>query len=310
MRHTQKRGTIVSPVPITLRIVSPNLPGLSMVDMPGLTKVPIDGQPKSIVTELENMARDYVKHENVIILAVTPANADLATSDALRLAREVDPTGERTIGAAGCCGGVGVVEQWAVGGAVVRLHLLLRPQPGQLPAACTPASNHAGCLQPACPPFFLALPPFLSTPVPLSGVLTKIDIMDPGTNCRDVLEGASYKLRNGWIGVVNRGQADINSKASGGGGGGQRAVLRKAGSLPPAAQHMCRSGSRGSRTVMFLLLPSPACPHQPYPPTHPPTHPPRPPTHTPPLRAACRCRWTARGGGSCSSSTAAPTMWA
>jgi dynamin 1-like protein len=98
MRHTQKRGTIVSPVPITLRIVSPNLPGLSMVDMPGLTKVPIDGQPKSIVVELENMARDYVKHENVIILAVTPANADLATSDALRLAREVDPTGERTVG--------------------------------------------------------------------------------------------------------------------------------------------------------------------------------------------------------------------
>jgi hypothetical protein len=98
MRHTQKRGTIVSPVPITLRIVSPLLPALSMVDMPGLTKVPIDGQPKSIVQELENMARDYVKHENVIILAVTPANADLATSDALRLAREVDPTGERTIG--------------------------------------------------------------------------------------------------------------------------------------------------------------------------------------------------------------------
>ena len=35
MRHTQKRGTIVSPVPMTLRIVSPKLPGLSMVDMPG-----------------------------------------------------------------------------------------------------------------------------------------------------------------------------------------------------------------------------------------------------------------------------------
>ena len=140
-RHTQKRGTIVSPVPMTLRIVSPNLPGLSMVDMPGLTKVPIDGQPKSIVTELENMARDYVKHENVIILAVTPANADLATSDALRLAREVDPTGERTV-----------------------------------------------------------------------GVLTKLDIMDPGTNCRDVLEGLTYKLRNGWIGVVNRGQRDIDNK--------------------------------------------------------------------------------------------------
>ncbi|KAK2078512.1 hypothetical protein QBZ16_003352 [Prototheca wickerhamii] len=140
-RHTEKRGTIVSPVPMTLRIVSPSLPALSLVDMPGLTKVPIDGQPKSIVTELENMAREYVRHENVIILAVTPANADLATSDALRMAREVDPSGERTI-----------------------------------------------------------------------GVLTKIDIMDPGTNCRDVLEGSAYTLRNGWIGVVNRGQADINSR--------------------------------------------------------------------------------------------------
>jgi hypothetical protein len=36
--------------------------------------------------------------DNAIILAVTPANADLATSDALRIAREVDPTGDRTIG--------------------------------------------------------------------------------------------------------------------------------------------------------------------------------------------------------------------
>lgn len=36
--------------------------------------------------------------DNAIILAVTPANADLATSDALHLAREVDPAGDRTIG--------------------------------------------------------------------------------------------------------------------------------------------------------------------------------------------------------------------
>lgn len=51
----------------------------------------------------------------------------------------------------------------------------------------------------------------------LAGVLTKIDIMDPGTNCRDVLEGQTYQLRNGWIGVVNRGQADINSRVRRGG---------------------------------------------------------------------------------------------
>lgn len=64
----------------------------------GLTKVPIDGQPPSIVQELDDMARQYVKSDNAIILAVTPANADLATSDALRMARDVDPSGDRTIG--------------------------------------------------------------------------------------------------------------------------------------------------------------------------------------------------------------------
>lgn len=61
----------------------------------GLTKVPIDGQPKSIVREIDDMVRDYIKGENAIILAVSPANADLATSDALRMARDVDPNGER-----------------------------------------------------------------------------------------------------------------------------------------------------------------------------------------------------------------------
>ncbi len=38
--------------------------------------------------------------------------------------------------------------------------------------------------------------------------------MDPGTDARDVLEGISVKLKHGWIGVVNRGQADINSRVS------------------------------------------------------------------------------------------------
>lgn len=51
--------------------------------------------------ELDDMARQYVKSDNAIILAVTPANADLATSDALRMARDVDPQGDRTIGERG-----------------------------------------------------------------------------------------------------------------------------------------------------------------------------------------------------------------
>lgn len=65
--------------------------------------MPIDGQPASIVQELDDMVRQYIKGDNAIILAVSPANADLATSDALRMAREVDPQGERTIGR-WCCG--------------------------------------------------------------------------------------------------------------------------------------------------------------------------------------------------------------
>ena len=44
------------------------------------------------------MIEDYISEENTIILAVTPATADLATSDALKFAREHDPEGKRTIG--------------------------------------------------------------------------------------------------------------------------------------------------------------------------------------------------------------------
>ncbi len=100
-RHLQKCRKPVSPDPIQLTVYSPSVPNLTLVDMPGLTKIAIDGQPPSIVKDLEEMARTYVKGENSIILAVSPANADLATSDALRLAREVDPSGDRTIGMLG-----------------------------------------------------------------------------------------------------------------------------------------------------------------------------------------------------------------
>lgn len=127
----------------------------------------------------------------LLLPQVTPANADLATSDALRLAREVDPTGERTIGAWGPAAAAGMALEGLRSNFVG----------GEIEAETAPALNNAlpsGC---GCS----------------AGVLTKIDIMDPGTNCRDVLEGQTYQLRNGWIGVVNRGQADINARVSCGG---------------------------------------------------------------------------------------------
>ncbi|XP_020538281.1 dynamin-related protein 1B isoform X1 [Jatropha curcas] len=129
----------ISTVPIHLSIYSPNVVNLTLIDLPGLTKVAIDGQPESIVQDIDNMVRSYIEKPNCIILAISPANQDLATSDAIKISREVDPKGERTF-----------------------------------------------------------------------GVLTKIDLMDKGTDAVDILEGKSYKLQFPWIGVVNRSQADIN----------------------------------------------------------------------------------------------------
>ncbi|CAI8609467.1 unnamed protein product [Vicia faba] len=131
----------ISPVPIHLSIYSPNVVNLTLVDLPGLTKVAVEGQPENIVQDIENLIHSYVDKPNCLILAITPANQDVATSDAVKVSRQVDPAGERTF-----------------------------------------------------------------------GVLTKIDLMDRGTNALDVLEGRSYRLRNPWVGIVNRSQEDINRK--------------------------------------------------------------------------------------------------
>jgi len=106
-----------------------------------MTKIATDGQPLSIVRELEDMTRHYIKGDNVIILAVSPANADIATSEAMRLVKEYDPEGMRTV-----------------------------------------------------------------------GVVTKLDLMDAGTDARELLSNEAVYLQNGWFGVVNRSQADINKR--------------------------------------------------------------------------------------------------
>ncbi|CAN1138688.1 Dynamin-related protein 5A [Linum perenne] len=133
------RSRQISTVPIHLSIYSPYVVNLTLIDLPGLTKVAVEGQPDSIVHDIENMVRSYIEKPNCIILAISPANQDLATSDAIKISREVDPSGERTF-----------------------------------------------------------------------GVLTKIDLMDKGTDAVDILEGKSYRLKFPWVGVVNRSQADIN----------------------------------------------------------------------------------------------------
>lgn len=92
------RNQGLSPLPINLRIFSPNVLTLTLVDLPGLTKVPVGDQPRDIERQIREMVLKYITRPNAIILAVTSANTDLANSDGLKLAREVDPEGTRTIG--------------------------------------------------------------------------------------------------------------------------------------------------------------------------------------------------------------------
>uniref|UniRef100_A0A8C7YNL5 Dynamin-2 n=1 Tax=Oryzias sinensis TaxID=183150 RepID=A0A8C7YNL5_9TELE len=131
----------ISPVPINLRVYSPHVLNLTLVDLPGMTKVPVGDQPADIEAQIRDMLLQFVTKENCLMLAVSPANSDLANSDALKIAKEVDPQGLRTI-----------------------------------------------------------------------GVITKLDLMDEGTDAKDILENKLLPLRRGYIGVVNRSQKDIDGK--------------------------------------------------------------------------------------------------
>ncbi|XP_022896211.1 dynamin-related protein 3A-like isoform X1 [Olea europaea var. sylvestris] len=123
---------------IRLKIFSPNVLDITLVDLPGLTKVPVGDQPSDIEARIRTMIMSYIKLQSCLILAVTPANSDLVNSDALQMAGMADPDGYRTI-----------------------------------------------------------------------GVITKLDIMDRGTDARNFLLGKVIPLRLGYVGVVNRSQEDI-----------------------------------------------------------------------------------------------------
>uniref|UniRef100_A0A667WGY1 Dynamin-1-like protein n=1 Tax=Myripristis murdjan TaxID=586833 RepID=A0A667WGY1_9TELE len=131
----------ISDEPIHLKIFSPHVVNLTLVDLPGITKVPVGDQPKDIEVQIRELILKYICNPNSIILAVTAANTDMATSEALKVAREVDPDGRRTL-----------------------------------------------------------------------AVVTKLDLMDAGTDAMDVLMGRVIPVKLGLIGVVNRSQLDINNK--------------------------------------------------------------------------------------------------
>ncbi|KAG0171753.1 dynamin-like GTPase mgm1 [Apophysomyces sp. BC1034] len=87
----------VSEKPIELRVYSPNVPDLTLIDLPGYIQISNKNQPGSLKTKIEELCEKYIRGPN-IILAVCAANVDLANSPALRASRKCDPLGLRTIG--------------------------------------------------------------------------------------------------------------------------------------------------------------------------------------------------------------------
>ncbi|KAI1438875.1 mitochondrial dynamin GTPase [Xylaria sp. CBS 124048] len=87
----------VSDDPIRLSISSPNVPDLSLIDLPGYIQVVGHNQPLELKQKISELCDKYIQAPNVI-LAISAADVDLANSTALRASRRVDPRGERTIG--------------------------------------------------------------------------------------------------------------------------------------------------------------------------------------------------------------------
>lgn len=90
----------ISSEKITIKIYSPNVPNLTLVDLPGLTMVACTdkGQPSNIKEQIENLVIEYIKPKNTIILAVIPARNDIEADMGLGLIKSVDKKFEKTLG--------------------------------------------------------------------------------------------------------------------------------------------------------------------------------------------------------------------
>lgn len=98
MKEAAQSELGVTADPVVVKIISPTGVNISMIDMPGLTKIALQDQNPEFPRIIEDINRTYIQNPNSILLAVSPANVDVANSDSLRLTKEYDPTGERTIG--------------------------------------------------------------------------------------------------------------------------------------------------------------------------------------------------------------------
>ncbi|XP_022371734.1 interferon-induced GTP-binding protein Mx1 isoform X1 [Enhydra lutris kenyoni] len=83
---------------INLEVSSSHVPDLTLIDLPGITRVAVGNQPADIGRQTKQLIRKYILRQETINLVVVPCNVDIATTEALSMAQEVDPDGDRTIG--------------------------------------------------------------------------------------------------------------------------------------------------------------------------------------------------------------------
>mmetsp|Transcript_62053 Transcript_62053/g.85626 ORF Transcript_62053/g.85626 Transcript_62053/m.85626 type:complete len:201 (-) Transcript_62053:1860-2462(-) len=79
----QNRGIVDKP--IVLNVYSHTCPDLTLIDLPGITKIRLrdSDQPENIEQITRSMCHRYMSDPRTIILVVVPANADMTTSDGL-----------------------------------------------------------------------------------------------------------------------------------------------------------------------------------------------------------------------------------
>ncbi|KAI3468728.1 hypothetical protein Pfo_025391 [Paulownia fortunei] len=91
------RGKGISNIPLTLVVKKNGVPDLTMVDLPGITRVPVHGQPEDIYEQISNIIMEFITPEESIILNVLSASVDFSTCESIRMSQRVDKTGQRTL---------------------------------------------------------------------------------------------------------------------------------------------------------------------------------------------------------------------
>uniref|UniRef100_A0A0C9S6J8 TSA: Wollemia nobilis Ref_Wollemi_Transcript_14676_2408 transcribed RNA sequence n=1 Tax=Wollemia nobilis TaxID=56998 RepID=A0A0C9S6J8_9CONI len=87
----------ISYSPIILHIKKVGTPDLTMVDLPGITRVPVGGQPADIHEQISDIIKHYISPKESIILNVLAANVDFPTCESIKMSQDVDEHGERTL---------------------------------------------------------------------------------------------------------------------------------------------------------------------------------------------------------------------